>query len=109
MGEDRQTALENMVRLGTVTLVDNDKRTARVKFQDTGYESGELYVLASRPYIPDYEGPQKTEGGDDLKIKPWMPKVNAVVLVLYVPIKNGDGYILGEIGALSGLKQWTDQ
>lgn len=108
MGGDIEAALKNMVRVGTVTSVDNDKRTARVKFQDTGYESGELYVLANRPYIPDYEGPQQTEDGGKLKIKPWMPKVNAVVLTLYVPIKNGDGYILGEIGALEKLKQMED-
>lgn len=104
--------LERLVRIGTVTSVDNDKRTARVKFQDTNNSSGELYVLASRPYIPDYEGPQQTEDGGKLKIKPWMPKVNAVVLVLYLPVENmesADGYILGEIGALANLKQWTDQ
>lgn len=104
--------LERLVRIGTVTSVDNDKRTARVKFQDTNNSSGELYVLASRPYIPDYEGPQQTEDGGKLKIKPWMPKVNAVVLVLYLPVENmesADGYILGEIGALGDLKQWTDQ
>lgn len=109
MGKDIETALKNMVRVGTVASVDQDKRTARVIYRDTGYESGELYVLANRPYIPDYEGPQKTEDGGKLKIKPWMPKVNAVVLVLYVPIENGDGYILGEIGALGKLKQWEDQ
>lgn len=108
--------LERLVRIGTVTSVDNDKRTARVKFQDTNNSSGELYVLASRPYIPDYEGPQQTEEQaghkHNLKIKPWMPKVNAVVLVLYLPVENmesADGYILGEIGALNNLKQWTDQ
>lgn len=104
--------LGRLVRIGTVTSVNNDKRTARVKFQDTNNSSGELYVLASRPYIPDYEGPQQTEDGGKLKIKPWVPKVNAVVLVLYLPVENmesADGYILGEIGALEKLKQWTDQ
>lgn len=104
--------LERLVRIGTVTSVDNDKRTARVKFQDTSNSSGDLYVLANRPYIPDYEGPQQTESGEPLKIKPWMPKVNAVVLVLYLPVDNmesADGYVLGEIGALGDLKQWTDQ
>ena len=104
--------LGRLVRIGTVTSVNNDKRTARVKFQDTNNSSGGLYVLASRPYIPDYEGPQQTEEGGKLKIKPWMPKVNAVVLVLYLPVENmesADGYILGEIGALEKLKQWTDQ
>ena len=38
-----------------------------------------------------------------------MPKVNAVVLTLYLPVLDGDGFILGEIGALGKLKQWTDQ
>lgn len=115
-------ALENLVRIGTVTWTDPVNRLARVKFQDTDLPSGKLPVLASRPYIPDYDGPQQTElkgGGSGypayeehrhpLKIKPWMPKVNATVLCLYLPVWNGDGFILGEIGALGSLKQWADQ
>ena len=74
---------------------------------------GWLYVLASRPYIPDYDArPQQTEDGGnaashrhDLTIKPWMPQVNATVLVLYLPVEGGDGFILGEIGALGQIKQ----
>lgn len=115
-------ALENLVRIGTVTWTDPAKRLARVKFRDTGLPSGKLPVLASRPYIPDYNVSQRTEfeaggSGDaayerhkhDQKIKPWMPKVNATVLCLYLPIWNGDGYILGETGELDSLKQWADQ
>lgn len=119
-------ALENLVRIGTVTWTDNDKRLARVKFQDTGLPSGELYVLASRPYIPNYNGTQWTEfdseartprvGDPDyadhrhkLIIKPWMPKLDAVVLCLYLPLPNADGFVLGEIGALGDIKQWADQ
>lgn len=115
-------ALENLVRIGTVTWTDPVNRLARVKFQDTDLPSGKLPVLASRPYIPDYDRPQQTErkgGGSGypayeehehpLIIKPWMPKVNAVVLCLYLPVWNGDGYILGEIGTLGDLKQWADQ
>ena len=114
--------LTHLVRIGTVTVTDSINRTARVKFEDTGQTSGLLYVLSNRPYIPDYDGPQRTEyeqggSGDpafenhkhDLKIKPWMPRVNAVVLTLYLPILDGDGFILGEIGALGKIKQWTDQ
>ena len=112
-------ALENLVRVGTVTWTDPDKRVARVKFRDTDIPSAPLHVLANRPYIPDYDTrPQRTEfeaGGSEaasfashshaLAVKPWMPRVNAVVLCLYLPVWNGDGYILGEIGALGGLKQ----
>ena len=116
---DVEKILAQLVRIGTVTSADPVKRVARVKFQDTGMTSGQLYVLASRSYIPDYETkPQRTEfeaggSGDpafashkhDLLIKPWMPKVNAVVLCIYLPGFNTDGYILGEIGALGELKQ----
>lgn len=119
---DVEKILKHLVRIGTVTMTDPVKRMARVKFEDTGQTSGLLYVLANRPYVPDYDVPQRTEyeqggSGDpafenhkhDLIIKPWMPKVNAVVLTLYLPVLDGDGFILGEIGALGKIKQWTDQ
>lgn len=119
---DVEKILKHLVRIGTVTMTDPIKRVVRVKFEDTGQASGLLYVLANRPYIPDYDVPQRTKfeaggSGDpafashkhDLIIKPWMPKVNAVVLTLYLPVLDGDGFILGEIGALGKLKQWTDQ
>ncbi len=119
---DLEKIVAQLVRVGTVTDADPGTRTARVKFQDTGMTSGKLFVLASRPYVPDYNGPQRTEfeaggGGDaayashkhDLKIKPWMPKVNATVLTLYLPILDGDGFILGEIGPVGNIKQWADQ
>ena len=45
---------------------------------------------------------QKTELQDghqhDLTIKPWMPLVNDTVLTLYLPVFNGDGFVLGGIG-----------
>lgn len=122
MTREMETVLENLVRIGTVTWTDPVERVARVKFKDTDLSSAPLHVLANRPYIPDYDVPQRTEfeqggSGDpafenhkhDLIIKPWMPKVNATVLCLYLPAWNGDGYILGEIGTLSELKQWADQ
>jgi len=34
----------------------------------------------------------------DLTIKPWMPLVNDTVLTLYLPVFNGDGFVLGGIG-----------
>ena len=119
MEREMETSLENLVRVGTVTWADPVKRVARVKFQDMDLPSAPLHVLANRPYIPDYETkPQRTEfeaggSGDaayerhkhDLEIKPWMPKVNATVLTLYLPILDADGFILGEIGPLGKLKQ----
>ena len=120
--QDDGAAFSVMVRIGNVTAVDNVKRLAQVYFQDMALPSGWIPVLINRDYIPDYDVPQRTEfeaggSGDpafashkhDLIIKPWMPKVNAVVLTLYLPVLDGDGFILGEIGELGKLKQWTDQ
>ena len=102
----------HMVRVGTVMAVDNEKLLARVLFRDLGYTSGWLHVIVNQPFIPDYDGPQRTEfeaGGSeaaayeshkhDLVIKPWMPKVNETVLCLYIPSHNGDGFVLGGVRA----------
>ena len=119
---DENTIFRNLVRIGTVTATAPASRVARVKFQDSGITSDWLPVLASRPYIPAYDGPQQTEaraGGGGyalfeshthgLVIRPWMPKVNATVLCLYLPVFNADGFILGELGPLGALRQWADQ
>ena len=102
--------IEDIVREGKVTAVDNGKRIAKVWFDSMGIESDWLPVLITRDFIPDYDVPQRTEfeaggSGDpafashkhDLIIKPYMPKVNDLVLVLYFPVFNGDGVILGGI------------
>ena len=105
--------IEDIVREGKVTAVDNGKRIAKVWFDSMGIESDWLPVLITRDFIPDYDVPQRTEfeaggSGDPdyadhkhkLVIKPYMPKVNDLVLVLYFPVFNGDGVILG------GVKPW---
>ena len=105
--------IENIARGGKVTAVNNEKRIAKVWFDDLEIESDWLPVLITRDFIPDYDVPQRTEfeaggSGDpafashkhDLIIKPYMPKVNDLVLVLYFPVFNGDGVILG------GVKPW---
>ncbi len=107
---DAAKILARLVQVGTVTDVNNARRIARVKFHDTGIISAWLRVLRSPPFIPDYDVPQRTEfeaggAGDsaferhkhDLIIKPWMPKVNETVLVVYLPVKESDGYIIGGI------------
>lgn len=108
--QDMETVFSALFRVGIVTAVDNEKRLARVKFQDLGFTSDWLPVLINRDFIPDYDVPQRTEyeaggSGDaaferhkhDLVIKPWMPKVNEQVLTAYEPVRNGNGFVLGEI------------
>lgn len=107
---DESKILARLVQEGIVTDVDRAKRRARVLFPTSKMVSGWLYVLKSQPYIPDYDGPQKTQekaGGSgeaafashthELVIKPWLPKINDRVLCLYLPVQDGDGYILGGI------------
>lgn len=109
--EEIARILASLVRVGTVTNVDEDKRMVRVKFRSENMTSGWLRVLASPPLIPSSDGAQRTEfeaggSGDaafarhkhDLIVKPWLPKQNAVVLCLYLPVFSGDGFVLGQIG-----------
>ena len=112
--QDDGAAFSVMVRIGTVTAVDNVKRLAQVYFQDMDLPSGWIPVLINRDFIPDYDVPQRTEfeaepqglkslkklsHKHDLIIKPWMPKVGEQVLCLYEPIRDGRGFVLGGIQA----------
>lgn len=103
-----ETILGQLVRVGIVTAVDNAAHKARVYYDDLNLPSGWLRVLDNRPFIPDYNVPQRTEyeaGGSgypqfeshkhDLQIKQWMPKINQAVLTLYLPMKDADGFVLG--------------
>ena len=74
---DHEKILRNLVRIGTVTAVDQKKRRARAKFQDSGITSHGLYIVQAGAA--------------------WLPKVNDTVLVIYLPVFNGDGFILGVI------------
>ena len=94
--------MKNMVRIGTVTDVDYGSRKARMRFHDVDMTSDWLNVLDTHPYIPDYEGMQKTEMEEghfhELVIQRWMPKIDDVVVALYFPMFNSDGFILGSVG-----------
>lgn len=110
-----ENILANIVRIGTVSSIDPAKRTARVIFKDKDMVSGWLSVLQhplAGVYIkPDGEhshtisdtytggGSATTDGEHDhaANVTYWMPKVNDTVLVLYLPVFNGDGFILGVI------------
>ena len=108
--------LSRLVQIGTVMSVDSSKRRVRVKFQDTGITSGWLYVVqhynASIYIEPDGEHTHEITdtftGGGSAGTEPdhdhnrscvtyWIPKVNDTVVVLYLPVANGDGFVLGGI------------
>lgn len=106
---DVENILKNLVRIGTVSSIDSAKRIARVILEDKNMVSGWLIVLQhpGAGVKPDGEhsheisgsGTTETDGQHDHEsnVTYWMPKINDKVLVLYVPVFNGDGYILGVI------------
>lgn len=85
--------LMNIVRVGTVSSIDAEERTARVTFQDKDdLVSAPLKVLENTPSLTA----QAAEGSNhEIIIKPWMPSVGQSVVCLYVPTKEGDGFVLG--------------
>jgi hypothetical protein len=103
--------IEDIVREGVVSVVDKPNRQARVIFKgQSDMVSGWLKVIKSPPFIPAKDVQQQTEarsgGGGyaefashthNVVISPWLPDVNDRVVCLYLPVFNGDGYILGAI------------
>lgn len=98
---------ENMLRVGVVSSIDANKKTARVIFPDSGdMVSGWLYVL-QRPTKTDSQGSHRHtdslggnttySGGHTHTTKEWMPAVKDRVLCLLMCGTETDGYILGAI------------
>lgn len=92
---DTKKILARLVQQGLVTAVSPGRRVARVKFPDTGISSGWLPVLqhtGAGVSVETADGHAHKAG-----LGTWLPKVNDRVLVLYLPVPDGDGFILGVI------------
>lgn len=106
-------ALKNIVRIGKVSTVNAEERTARVIFQDkANLVSGPLIILQNQPSITVLEteltyGVLSAEGhtheGEteshthELIITPWLPYIGQLVLCLYLPNGESDGFVIGGI------------
>ena len=102
--------LENVVRIGEVQSVDSVKKTARVKFDSLGgLVSGPLKVLQqfgqnmtinnehTHTITDTYSGggSASTQPAHSHTITYWMPSVGQMVVCLYIPVDDGDGFVLG--------------
>lgn len=92
---DVMAALEQIVRVGTVSSVNTAERTARVKFSYLGdMVSGSLRVMQHYACAVEVTTDQ-AHNHPDTRTTFWMPEVGDTVLCLYLPVFNGDGVVLG--------------
>lgn len=116
------------LRIGTVTALDSEKLSVRVRFDDLRDSEGRFMISDWLQVVqrtgtkldikPDGEhthavtvSDSYTGGGSGSAAEAadhdhqesltgmWMPKVNDQVLVLYEGVNNGRGYIMGEVMA----------
>lgn len=106
-------ALKNIVRIGKVSSVNAENRTARVNFADkNNLVSGPLIILKNSPFITVENtnltyGVEEAEGHThpgiteehthEIKISPWLPSVGELVLCIYLPNGESDGFVIGGI------------
>lgn len=86
--------VSRMVQIGVVTDTDAQGRRVRVKFPDTGLTSDWLRVLQNPCAVTAGSEQEHTHG---VTVAAWMPKVNDTVLVVYLPVFNSDGFVIGGI------------
>lgn len=109
--------LKKIIRVGVIHAYYPDKDAARVKFDDKGgIISAPLKVIRRPRYVVPGENDQtggktastslKYDRNDSLKteshshaayVTDWVPQVNDMVVCIYVPGGDGDGFILGEV------------
>lgn len=90
--------IKRMVQVGVVSAIKGT--TARVMFRESGMTSSFLPVLQHNGAVVETKpagGPEDPKHTHEASVQTWMPKVNDVVLVIYPPIQNSDGYIIGRL------------
>lgn len=94
-----QEMAQSPIRIGTVMDVDDTARMVRVRFDNLdGLISGWLKVLqhfeAGIYVTPD--GTPMHEHAPSY-VTYWMPKVNDIVVAVYLPVFNADGFVIGGV------------
>lgn len=116
-----ENVIARMVQVGIVTAVDPDEHRCRVKFPDTGLTSDWLRVLRQTPGVSvnsggshSHTGSVSVSGGDHshsasvtinetsshghgVDVSAWMPRINDTVVVIYIPVFNSDGFVIGVV------------
>lgn len=101
--------LDGLVRIGTVTDRNAASHSVRVFFPDVEITSGWLRCL-QRPVSGSAatNGSHKHQAGEEetseagshshsVSVDAWTPAINDTVLCLFLPVQDGDGFVLGGI------------
>lgn len=116
------SVIARIVQVGIVTVVDPDGHRCRVKFPDTGLTSDWLRVLRQTPDVSVSNGGAHSHTGSvsvtagsghshsasvtidnagshnhGVNVSGWMPRINDTVVVIYIPVFNSDGFVIGVV------------
>ena len=84
----------DVIRIGKVFATDLSNRSVRVQFADVGITSGWLKVIKTMP-SNIYRTEVSEEHSHGINPAPWFPSVDDIVVCLYNPGFNEDGYVIG--------------
>lgn len=96
--------IADIVRVGTVSVTDATTRRVRVIFD--GMVSNWLFVVSAPSAMPSQTNSQAGGANEEAFAShahglpaagAWFPRVNDTVLCLFIPIPDGDGFVLGAI------------
>ncbi len=91
--------MERLIQIGTVTALDEKKLKVRVKFQNINMTSGWLSVLQFPGMTVCVEkNISENSHSHAAFTRQWMPEINDTVVVIYLPVFNSDGFVVGSIG-----------
>ncbi len=90
----------NIIRIGKVTDLKADSRQVRVHFPDVNVVSGWLKIACGSSVKAQYQTNSElinteSEHAHNVVIPPWIPEIGDVVLCIYNPGFNEDGFVLG--------------
>ncbi len=89
-------SLKNMVRVGIVSKINSENKTARVQIPEQGIVTSELKIVQNMPKI-EIKNKDDTPSDCNIEIEQWLPQVGQWVVCLFYPDGDGDGFILGGI------------
>lgn len=96
-GDNDMRELKDIVRVGIVSKVNEEKMTARVKIQDEGIVTGDLKIVQNPPRTEISIESGTCAAECVIIVKPWMPEIGQWVVCIFKPDGEGDGFILGGI------------